>query len=65
MVDKKIKAQYRLKNIKNNTTLEILTKKDTSYKKFTYLLGPTINFKRYSKSSISLWHLLIDLTLKT
>ena len=32
-VDKKIKAQNRLKNIKNNITLETLTKKDTIYKK--------------------------------
>ena len=36
LVGKKTKAQNRLKNIKNNTTLETLTKKDTSYKKFTY-----------------------------
>ena len=28
-------AQNGFKNIKNNTTLETLTKKDTSYKKFT------------------------------
>ena len=35
-MDKKIKAQNRLKNIKNNTTLETLTKMDTIYKKFTH-----------------------------
>ena len=39
LVDKKIKAQNRLKNIKNNTTLETLTKKDTIYKKIHLSLG--------------------------
>ena len=32
-MDKKIKAQNRFKNTKNNTTLETLIKKDTIYKK--------------------------------
>ena len=36
MADKKIKAQNRIKNIKNNTTLEKLTKKGTFTKNFTY-----------------------------
>ena len=32
---KKITAQKRLRNIKDITTLETITEKDTSYKKFT------------------------------
>jgi hypothetical protein len=36
LADKKIKAQNRIKNIKNNTTLEKLTKKGTFTKNFTY-----------------------------
>ena len=36
LVDKKISVQKRLNNIKNNTTLETLIKKDTTCKKCTY-----------------------------
>ena len=46
---KKIKAQNRLKNIKNNTILETLTKKDTIYKKFTYLPWANNKFQKIFK----------------
>ena len=66
LVDKKIKAQNRFKHIKNNTTLETLTKKDTIYKKITYQPLANNKFQKcIKKGSISLWHLLINLTSKT
>ena len=49
VVDKKFKVQKRLKSIKNNTTLETLTKKDTIYKKFTYPTWANNKFQKIFK----------------
>ena len=57
LVDKKIKAQNRLKNIKNNTTLETLTKKDTIYKKFTYHPWANNKFQKCIKKKERVRHL--------
>ena len=49
MVDKKITAQKRIKMIKNNTTLEILIKNHTTYKKFTYIPWASQKFQKIFK----------------
>ena len=65
LVDKTISAQKRLRNIKDISTLETITKRTPVIKNSPTTLGPTRNFKKYSKTLTLIWHPLINVISKT